>query len=75
MTKLLAGTSVLAGHSKSMELAVQFVRAFRSLDAVVGGDAKTAKAWPTSKRFAGSATLACGYVTLSDRAFSHDVYW
>jgi len=45
VTKLRAGTSVLAGHSKSMELDVQFVRAFRSLDAVVGGDAKTAKAW------------------------------
>ena len=45
VTKLKAGTSVLADQSKPMELAVQFVRAFRSLDAVVGGDAKTARAW------------------------------
>ena len=45
VTKLRAGTSVLPINTKPSELAIQFVRAFRSLDAVVGGDAKTAKAW------------------------------
>lgn len=45
VTKLRAGASVLADKSKAMELAVQFVRAYRSLDAVVGGDVKTARDW------------------------------
>jgi len=45
VTKLRAGASVLPFNTKSSELAIQFVRAFRSLDAVMGGDATTAKAW------------------------------
>ncbi len=45
VTKLKAGVSVIPMNTKATELAIQFVRAFRSLDAVVGGDAKTARAW------------------------------
>lgn len=45
VTKLKAGTSVLPINTKPSELAIQFVRAFRSLDAVVGGDNATARAW------------------------------
>lgn len=35
----------LARDSKSFELSVMFVRLFRALDAIVGGDEAVAKAW------------------------------
>ena len=40
-----AGSGRLPADSKTIELAVLFVRVFRSLDAIVGGDEATARAW------------------------------
>ena len=39
------GTYLLKPGDKPFELAVLFVRLFRSLDAIVGGDEEVAKAW------------------------------
>lgn len=38
----------MADHSKPFELAALLVRAFRSLDAITGGDEGVARAWLTS---------------------------
>lgn len=45
VSNLKAGTALLAMDSKPAELAAHFIRAFRSLDAIVGGDEGTAAAW------------------------------
>ena len=45
VSRMGAGTYQLAPASKPLELAVLFVRLFRSLDAIVGGDAAVARAW------------------------------
>lgn len=45
ISKIKAGGAVLAIGSKQAELAAIFVRAFRALDAIVGGDENTARAW------------------------------
>ena len=45
VSRMGAGTYRLAPASKPFELAVLFVRLFRSLDAIVGGDAAVARAW------------------------------
>src|SRR5678816_3656260 len=45
VSRMGAGTYQLAPASKPFELAVLFVRLFRSLDAIVGGDAAVARAW------------------------------
>ncbi len=45
ITKLKAGNASLALGSKQAELAVILIRIYRSLDAIVGGDAATARAW------------------------------
>lgn len=39
------GEAALAEQSKAFELAALLVRAFRSLDAVTGGDERVARAW------------------------------
>ena len=39
------GEYILEADSKPFELAVLFVRLFRSLDAIVGGDEAVARAW------------------------------
>ena len=39
------GKSALAEHTKPFELAALLVRAFRSLDAIIGGDEGVARAW------------------------------
>jgi Protein of unknown function (DUF2384) len=39
------GDYVLHAGSKAFELGVLFVRLFRSLDAIVGGDEPAARAW------------------------------
>ncbi len=39
------GTYTLAPTDKAFEIAVLFVRLFRSLDAIVGGDEAVARAW------------------------------
>jgi Protein of unknown function (DUF2384) len=45
VSRMGAGTYQLAPASKPFELAVLFVRLFRSLDAIVGGDDAVARAW------------------------------
>jgi uncharacterized protein (DUF2384 family) len=45
VSRMGAGTYVLTPGEKSFELAVLFVRLFRSLDAIAGGDATVARAW------------------------------
>ena len=45
ITRLAQGGYRMEPGSKSFELALLFVRLFRSLDAITGGDAATAHAW------------------------------
>ncbi|MEL6169120.1 MAG: MbcA/ParS/Xre antitoxin family protein [Pseudomonadota bacterium] len=45
VSKLKSRASALDMNSKQAELAAHFVRAFRSLDAIVGGDEATAQSW------------------------------
>jgi hypothetical protein len=45
VSRMSAGTYTLAPGEKSFELAVLFVRLFRSLDAMAGGDESVARAW------------------------------
>ena len=45
ISRLRAGNYALKPSGKDYELAVLFVRLFRSLDAIVGGDAQAAHAW------------------------------
>ena len=53
------GTYELASGNKSFELALMFVRLFRSLDAIVDGDEAVASAWLRAKnRVLGQPPLA-----------------
>ena len=45
ISKMKAGDAALAIGTKQAELAAIFLRVFRSLDAIVGGDTDTARAW------------------------------
>ena len=45
VSRMSAGAYALAPGEKPFELAVLFVRLFRSLDAMVGGDESVARAW------------------------------
>jgi transcriptional regulator with XRE-family HTH domain len=45
LSRVVRGKRELDAHSKEGELAILFVRLFRSLDALVGGDAEKARAW------------------------------
>ena len=45
VSRMGAGTYTLSPGDKPFELAVLFVRLFRSLDAIAGGDAAVARAW------------------------------
>jgi uncharacterized protein (DUF2384 family) len=45
VSRMSAGTYALAAGDKAFELAVLFVRLFRALDAMVGGDETVARAW------------------------------
>ena len=45
VSRMSAGAYWLAPGEKSFELAVLFVRLFRSLDAMAGGDEAVARAW------------------------------
>jgi hypothetical protein len=45
VSRLRNGQRLLAPHEKSFELAVLFVRLYRALDAIVGGDDAVAAAW------------------------------
>jgi hypothetical protein len=45
VSRMGSGTYVLRPGDKPFELAVLFLRLFRALDAIVGGDAAAARAW------------------------------
>jgi hypothetical protein len=45
VSRMGSGTFVLSRHEKSFELAVLFLRLFRSLDSIVAGDDMAARAW------------------------------
>ena len=45
VSRMGSGTYVLKPEEKPFELAVLFLRLFRALDAIVGGDATAARAW------------------------------
>ncbi len=45
ISRFRSGEAALAEQSKAFELAALLVRAFRSLDAVTGGDERVARAW------------------------------
>ena len=45
LSRMKKGGFALEADTKPFELAVLFVRLFRSLDAIVGGDAEVARSW------------------------------
>ena len=56
VSRLKRGEAVLEAGSKPFELAALLVRAFRSLDAITGGDEAVARAWMTTANTALGAT-------------------
>jgi hypothetical protein len=59
VSRMSAGNYALAPEQKPYELALLFVRLYRSLDSIVGGDAAVAKAWLRADNSAlGDAPLA-----------------
>ena len=52
VSRMGSGAYVLGPRDKSFELAVMFIRLFRSLDAIVGGDDQAARGWLTSENAA-----------------------
>ena len=52
LSRMRTGTAQLEKGSKPFELAVLFIRLFRSLDAIAGGDEQVARAWMTSPNLA-----------------------
>ena len=52
ISRMTRDAFMIARGEKAFELAVLFVRLFRSLDAIVGGDEKVAKTWLNSKNLA-----------------------
>jgi hypothetical protein len=49
VSRMGSGSFVLAPRDKAFELALMFVRLFRSLDAIVGGDDHAARGWLTAE--------------------------
>ena len=45
VSRMGAGTYLLKDDDKAFELALMFLRLFRSLDSLAGGDEQTARAW------------------------------
>lgn len=45
LSRIKSGASALERGTKPFELAVLFIRLFRSLDAIAGGDERVARAW------------------------------
>jgi hypothetical protein len=45
VSRMGSGTFVLSKNDKAFEVAVLFLRLFRTLDAIVGGDEASARAW------------------------------
>ena len=59
VSRMSAGAYALSPEQKPYELALLFVRLYRSLDSIVGGDAAVAKAWLRARNSAlGDAPLA-----------------
>ena len=59
VSRMSAGAYQLDPASKPFELAVLFLRLFRSLDAIVGGDVAVARAWLRNSNTAlGAAPIA-----------------
>jgi len=59
VSRMSAGAYALTPEQKPYELALLFVRLYRSLDSIVGGDATVAKAWlRTGNSALGDAPLA-----------------
>ncbi len=56
VSRMGAGTYKLVPDSKPFELAVLFLRLFRSLDAIVGGDVAVAREWLRNENTALAAT-------------------
>ena len=52
VSRMKGGTYALDEGSKPYELAVLVLRAFRSLDAIAGGDPATVRGWMTSRNIA-----------------------
>jgi hypothetical protein len=52
MSRLAQGAFQLDPSSKSFDLALLFIRLYRSLDAICGGDAVTASSWMRSDNLA-----------------------
>jgi len=52
LSRMRSGEYALQKGQKSFELAVLFVRFYRSLDAILGGDQTAASAWLTSRNTA-----------------------
>lgn len=58
VSRMGAGSYMLSPEQKSYELALLFVRFYRSLDSIAGGDAAVAKAWlRANNRALGGAPL------------------
>jgi uncharacterized protein (DUF2384 family) len=51
-SRLKTGAFVTESQTKPFELAVLFVRLFRGLDAIVGGDANSARSWLKAENIA-----------------------
>jgi predicted transcriptional regulator len=52
ISRMRSGDATLQPDSKAFELAVLFVRLFRSLDIIVGGDEAVARAWLANSNLA-----------------------
>jgi DNA-binding XRE family transcriptional regulator len=52
VSRMGAGTYVLKTADKAFELALMFLRLFRALDALAGGDAQTSRAWLRNENLA-----------------------
>jgi transcriptional regulator with XRE-family HTH domain len=52
ISRFRSGGAALAERTKSFELAALLVRAFRSLDAIIGGDEAAARAWLNNQNLA-----------------------
>ncbi len=52
VSRMGAGTYLLKTNDQAFELALMFVRLFRSLDALSGGDEQTSRAWLRNENLA-----------------------
>lgn len=52
VSRMGSGSFMLAPPDKSFELAVMFIRMFRSLDAIIAGDEEAARSWLQSENTA-----------------------